>query len=522
MFNVSPLRCFLAASLLLGTALTAFAGTAIGYRNDGSGVYPEAKPVTTFDDAKGTNILWKTPLPNYGSGCPIVVKDRVYVVCDATMAEALPALLCYDINTGKLLWKQEVNHLNEFPAEEAATARKQWLETRDYEAKRNVLFNKAREMTDKTGAEYAAIFTELKALGVAEKDMYDGTPEKKPRTTVDTRIGDGPAINALRGNLLKKYNLYFNTWQRWGSMNFGDSLPTPASDGENIYVEDAYNVVACYSAQDGAKKWVRIFTDSNSKKGLSWPGRNYFTSSPVLVGDVLVLSLGGYYRGIDKATGKSLWQFSGDPGGGEYRADTPRALHLGNIDVVIMPDRSVVRVSDGKVLATNIIGHNGPADMLIDGSTVISTTKEGLAAVTLTLDTPDTVTAKPLWTNTDTKDQRGNVSPVLQGGIVYSKGEQYTYVIDVLTGKTVTKVSYSINMGGLVIGGDYLFALDENGNVGVLKTGRDAKLVSKNVLLVDPAVGAKAEKCIRQSSGRGWNFTRSQPTFSGDKIIIRS
>jgi len=110
----------------------------------------------------------------------------------------------------------------------------------------------------------------------------------------------------------------------------------------------------------------------------------------------------------------------------------------------------------------------------------------------------------------------------LHNGVIYAQSAQYIFLTDEVTGKTITKVSYSINMGGLVIAGDYLFGLDDSGNVGVIKTGRDAKLVSKNVLLVDPAVGAKAEQCIRQSSGRGWNFTRSQPTFSGDKIIIRS
>ena len=36
----------------------------VGYRGDGSGIFPVTGVPTTWDITKGTNVLWKAPLPD--------------------------------------------------------------------------------------------------------------------------------------------------------------------------------------------------------------------------------------------------------------------------------------------------------------------------------------------------------------------------------------------------------------------------------------------------------------------------
>jgi outer membrane protein assembly factor BamB len=69
-----------------------------GYRNDWTGRYPNADPVTAWDLEKGINVLWKLPTRNYGNGGPLVVGNRLIFVVEPAQ------LVCVDKMNGKLLW----------------------------------------------------------------------------------------------------------------------------------------------------------------------------------------------------------------------------------------------------------------------------------------------------------------------------------------------------------------------------------------------------------------------------------
>tara|TARA_B100000676_G_scaffold90412_1_gene90139 strand:+ start:1255 stop:2787 length:1533 start_codon:yes stop_codon:yes gene_type:complete len=71
------------------------------------------KAPTQFSGARGTNIRWRTPLPNTGQSTPVVMKDRVFVMCheplsNDTEMSSLTVGLCFDANTGKELWRREL------------------------------------------------------------------------------------------------------------------------------------------------------------------------------------------------------------------------------------------------------------------------------------------------------------------------------------------------------------------------------------------------------------------------------
>ena len=157
----SIVTSLLTGSLFLSTAMAGETGpAAIGpaggngqppysWRGiNGSGVFPAqgivtefhdlaADVVTTVKDAKKgelkvtlpgapgsrKNIVWRTTLPHLGQNSPVVVKDRVFVLCEEGWKSDAPLLVCCDVKDGKILWQQPVDHLDAWPADKAAEAR---------------------------------------------------------------------------------------------------------------------------------------------------------------------------------------------------------------------------------------------------------------------------------------------------------------------------------------------------------------------------------------------------------------
>ncbi|MCI0358517.1 MAG: PQQ-like beta-propeller repeat protein [Planctomycetaceae bacterium] len=56
-----------------------------------TGVAPEGDPPLVWDEADGTNIRWKTPLPGRGHSTPIVWGERIFLTAAIPFGPALPA-----------------------------------------------------------------------------------------------------------------------------------------------------------------------------------------------------------------------------------------------------------------------------------------------------------------------------------------------------------------------------------------------------------------------------------------------
>ncbi len=72
----------------------------VGWRGDGSGLYPQANPPTSWDTDDGTNVLWQTEIGR-GQSSPVVSGDRVFVTVEPEK------LLGIEKKTGKILWTKE-------------------------------------------------------------------------------------------------------------------------------------------------------------------------------------------------------------------------------------------------------------------------------------------------------------------------------------------------------------------------------------------------------------------------------
>ena len=117
---------------------------------------------------------------------------------------------------------------------------------------------------------------------------------------------------------------------------------TPVSDGQRICAVFGTGVVACYDL-DGKRLWIRSYPVADLLHGHS--------TSPALVGDRVIAHFKDMVA-LDIQTGKELWKAEGL---------TPRhgslvSAKLGDDGGVITLHGDFVRVSDGKVLATNLSG----------------------------------------------------------------------------------------------------------------------------------------------------------------------
>jgi len=75
----------------VGCTGLAAAETSVGWRGNGTGVYPDAQPPVKWSAME--NIIWKTPLPGKSNASPILVGDRIFICSEPS------TLLCVSPNS---------------------------------------------------------------------------------------------------------------------------------------------------------------------------------------------------------------------------------------------------------------------------------------------------------------------------------------------------------------------------------------------------------------------------------------
>lgn len=96
------------AFLIAGAFVAAAWGadSAIGWRGDGTGLYPSADPPVKWSAKE--NVLWKAEV-GAGASSPIVVGSRVFITSEPNL------LICLDAESGKELWRK-AHKIADFPA----------------------------------------------------------------------------------------------------------------------------------------------------------------------------------------------------------------------------------------------------------------------------------------------------------------------------------------------------------------------------------------------------------------------
>jgi outer membrane protein assembly factor BamB len=118
----------------------------------------------------------------------------------------------------------------------------------------------------------------------------------------------------------------------------GGPNATPICDGASVYTESKLGIVHCYEAATGKLQWERKLVeelkldDKTIKNKYLWGG---ISSSPLLAGNALIVCRGGDLLGLDKTTGKTLYEVKIDKGS-ITRSSSPTSITTdGKCEVVI-------------------------------------------------------------------------------------------------------------------------------------------------------------------------------------------
>ena len=106
--NATALFCF----MFVIFSAASLCGETFGWRGDGSGRFPDAKPPESW--SKDTNIVWTAELPGRGFASPVLHDGRVYILSE-------PAeLVCFDAAGGEQLWQATVGYIEALGEKKAA------------------------------------------------------------------------------------------------------------------------------------------------------------------------------------------------------------------------------------------------------------------------------------------------------------------------------------------------------------------------------------------------------------------
>ena len=273
----------------------------------------------------------------------------------------------------------------------------------------------------------------------------------------------------------------------------GMAAATPVTDGKTVYVVLANGLVAAIDLA-GKRRWT-AYVDAEQNTGF---GRS---SSPILVAGKLIVHMTNLYA-FDPATGKQFWK--NEEAASKY--GTPTALKVEETVVVVTPAGDVVRVSDGKLLTSEVGSANHTSPVAIDVVVQFAET------IPVALRLGAKFKEKEVWSSAKI-DGEVFGSPLLHDGIVYTvtgKGTLYAWNANakgetppLIDGRALfdaeegaTPLVYS----SVTLAGKHLFVGSNFGETVVLDATREAKVVARNKL---PA-------------GSG-----ASPVFSGPEMFLR-
>jgi hypothetical protein len=514
----------------------------VGYRGPrASGVFAGSRPPVDCDMKTGRNIRWRAPLPNWCSGSPIVVKDRVFALSEPGWKHDWPVLTCIDATNGKVLWERQVNHLPATgldPVRQAEIVR-QWAAFHDTWRKLYSTF--AQTVGQKKPDEAVARFEQLGFTFGGHKGGGYGQLRS---------LGPKPAdkFGAAAG-------LHGEAWHHGcglGTDCIGMAFAAPVSDGQHVYVTTTFSGAACFDF-DGNLRWLKFVPTTGKTEA--------YARSPLLWRDLVVSDYFGKLVAFDKATGEVRWIVQTQGGS----IATPAIITVGGKDIVLSEGKqagggylSATNLADGKPLKIDGWGIGGTQIMVnTDQPEVAFFCGRGQhsawsedeeapkppTAVRFALD-GQTLKATVLWTGKDFVGAGGYVGMLYHGGKLYCGTDSTAVVIDAATGKLLAgTMDRTKGRAGaprplpltrhlLLLAGDRFYGLDGShrtcdGNFQTSATlschALDGKPLGQSVLLAAPVEGDKLEQIRSQVGWDKWPFSYGLPfTIGGDRIYVRS
>ncbi|MFB3891925.1 MAG: PQQ-binding-like beta-propeller repeat protein [Phycisphaerae bacterium] len=454
---------------------------------------------TEKSEFESSGILWTTPMPDNGPGVssPILVGDKLLMEAEAGV------LVCVSAKDGKVLWARSSTYADAATPEER---------------------NKNPE-----------VFAEIDALAAKVKDALKAYCDAPAKYVADAK-GRNERIAWERkiNDLMVKLNGQKYAGQ--SGSEAGESAPTPASDGRNVYALYGNGVAACFDLE-GNRKWTTAVSVKHNEHG--------YCSSPCLVDGKVIVKASSYTGAValDAKTGAvampiPLWKAKG-----LAAYSTPLAIPVGGEKVVVQSFGVITRAGDGKVLARKFAPpYYNTADYVsptVEGKTVCSyvlarnpggarfafqTLPDAAADPLAMRDTKEceySLKAFPCWFSYD-----HNSSPLLYQGLAYVLSvDGVLTVIDAAKGEVVYQklldlAPWMVHNGIIRCGcgasptlaGKHIYIWDNQGTALVIEPGRQFKQVARNrIEQIWFRYGPERNEC-----------TVSNPVFWGKRMFYRT
>jgi outer membrane protein assembly factor BamB len=414
-------------TILLTVSFLLFAASlsgaeAVGWRGDGSGSYPNARPPRSW--SKDSGVVWKAELPGRGYGSPVILGKRLFV-----MAE--PAhVICLNADDGEVAWQGTVDY--------------------------------AAALGEKRAAEIEQAYKTLDEQRRKLKKPYDelrkADPESKKLDAMRERLKEVE-------NRKREYSKKFPQERRGGA---GNVAATPLCNGKQIFAAFGTGIVAAFDLE-GKRLWA---------VHIEGPVQGFgHAASPVLAGGKLIV----HYQdlvALDPASGKQLWRTKLPA-----KFGTSVVATIAGQDVLVSPAGALVRASDGHILAEKLfkLSNNSP---LVHNGVIYAHESGKTRALRLPSSLDEPVELETLWEETSTRDQR-MASAAYHNGLLYAGGRRgIIEVTDAKTGEVLYQERMELGdlFPSVAVAGDLVFISGRDGKTAVLKSGRDYNEISTNQL----------------------------------------
>lgn len=293
----------------------------------------------------------------------------------------------------------------------------------------------------------------------------------------------------------------------WESNGGAGPRATPTIDGDRVYTFGATGILNALDAASGRRLWTRNVSSDTGRDVPTWG----FTSSPLVVDDVVIVAASGTLAGYDRLTGAPRWK--GPSYGGSY-SSPHRATIDGVVQVVLLggPGAIGLAPADGAVLWTHewspgpIVQPAVMADGDLLVNAIAATGGLGLRRLALARKGagagPGEWTITERWTSTGLKPNFNDF--VVHEGHAYGFDGTILSAIDLADGHRVWKGGrYGNGQMLLLPDQDLILVLAEEGDLALVSATPDKYTEISRV----PAL-----------EGKTWNH----PVLVGDVLLVRN
>jgi outer membrane protein assembly factor BamB len=273
---------------------------------------------------------------------------------------------------------------------------------------------------------------------------------------------------------------------------------TPTLSNGRVYTFGATGILNVLDARNGSVIWTRnVATETNTK--IPFWG---FSSSPLVIGDVVIVAAAGQLVAYETATGKQRWV--GPAGGGGY--SSPQFVTINGVaQVLLTSDGRLTSVApaDGKQLWQHAWAANSIVQPAVtaDGNVLITSQEAGIRRISLT-NSGGAWSVAERWTSNGLKPYFNDF--VVHKGHAFGFDGRILSCVDLNNGERKWKGGRYGN-GQLVLlpDQDLLLVLSEEGELALVQ----AKSDQFTELAKFPAI-----------QGKTWNH----PVLVGDMLLVRN